>query len=78
MCDGHVCFFSPPHTHHSLHEDIRCALQWSSEGAGGEGVGREGAPTCQEVLTLALTCALDGIGDKEGRGLVLKAGRRYS
>ncbi|KAL5516955.1 hypothetical protein EMCRGX_G002414 [Ephydatia muelleri] len=57
-----------------LHEDIKCALRWSSEGVGSEGVESEGTPTCQEVLTPALMCAL--IGDEEWRGLVVKAEKR--
>eukprot|EP00731_Ephydatia_muelleri_P002184 Em0001g2184a len=57
-----------------LHKDIKCALQWSSEGVGSEGVESEGTPTCQEVLTPALMCAL--IGDEEWRGLVVKAEKR--
>ena len=69
------CLSSHTHAHtHSLHEDIKCALRWSSEGVGSEGVESEGTPTCQEVLTPALMCAL--IGDEEWRGLVVKAEKR--
>ena len=56
---------------YSLHEDIKRALLWSSEGVEES----DGAFTCEEVFSRALTCALRRDGEEEDDPVV-KAGKR--
>ena len=56
---------------YSVHEDIKRALLWSSEGVEES----DGALTCEEVFSRALTCALRRDGEEEDDPVV-KAGKR--